>query len=443
MAEAFGIGAGAVGVLGLAIQITQIVVQFGLDWKHAPTDAKEFMVELKTLSTVLTGTTNMIINPDFVYACQTHDSLLKSELEADSVTSTQQMLEACRVELSGLLVRLQKIADGSRIGWERLKGAFLTKDTREAVENLHRQCQILNDMLSVDMAAVASATYKEVKEGRQEQQEWHQSEQDQEILRWLSKVDHDGQHNHIFLKREESTGQWLLDSAEFKKWIAQRGQIMFCPGIPGAGKSVMASIVVDHLFQQYRNRSDTGVAHVYFNFQRISEQEIESLLRSLLYQLLRKQTQVPESVRAMHKKYQNGPTRPSPAELSGELLALVAGYSHTFIILDALDECQKFACKVFLEEMFRPAFKSHINLFATSREDPEIEKQFKGSIMLPIRASKGDVERYLTAHLNQLPSFVLKNEQPPNQIAQNQPNDAVQTLPMAIVDTISDCVDGM
>ena len=43
MADPFSIGAGIVGVIGLTIQIAQVVVQFRLDWKDAPAEVKSFM----------------------------------------------------------------------------------------------------------------------------------------------------------------------------------------------------------------------------------------------------------------------------------------------------------------------------------------------------------------------------------------------------------------
>jgi hypothetical protein len=47
MADPFSIGGGIVSVIGLAIQVTQVVVQLGLDWKDAPADVKMFMAELQ------------------------------------------------------------------------------------------------------------------------------------------------------------------------------------------------------------------------------------------------------------------------------------------------------------------------------------------------------------------------------------------------------------
>lgn len=57
------------------------------------------------------------------------------------------------------------------MGWERMKGAFLAKKTREAVKNLHRQCQALNSMAAIDTVALAANTHHEVKEIRKEQQQ--------------------------------------------------------------------------------------------------------------------------------------------------------------------------------------------------------------------------------------------------------------------------------
>src|SRR3569833_2046112 len=177
MADPFGI----LGVIGVAAQIIQIGVQFGLDWKDAPDDAKNFMAELQALKTVLCETnTNIIINPDFVNAFRGRHSTLLSQLGAAAQdTDTQAMESACQIGLQDLLKDLKKRLQGHRLGWGRLKGAFQAKQTREALENLHRQCSALNSLVAVDAVALAASTYREVKEGREEQQR-------NTVLNWLT-----------------------------------------------------------------------------------------------------------------------------------------------------------------------------------------------------------------------------------------------------------------
>jgi hypothetical protein len=179
MSGPFSTGTGIVGVLSLVIQITQAVAQFGIDWKDAPDNIRGFIHELGTLKTVLSETnTNILLNEDFAEAFQNRPSLLLSQLGPNSpaTTDTKLMLEKCRKGLECLLETLRKRERGSKLGLERLKAAFLAKDTRESVESLCRQCQILNTMISVDGTALGVSTYKEVREARKEQQEWRQAE---------------------------------------------------------------------------------------------------------------------------------------------------------------------------------------------------------------------------------------------------------------------------
>lgn len=172
MADPFGI----IGVIGVASHIIQIGVQFGLDWKDAPTDTKSFMTELQALKTVLSETNaNVILNQDFVDAFHGRHSTLLSQLGTAQDTDTKRMVSACQVELGNVLQDLRKRAQGHRVGWERLKGAFHARKTKEAVENLHRQCSALNQLVAIDAVALAASTHRKVEAGRQEQLQIHNS----------------------------------------------------------------------------------------------------------------------------------------------------------------------------------------------------------------------------------------------------------------------------
>jgi hypothetical protein len=413
MADPFGIGTGVVGVISLTIQIAQLIVQFGLDWKDAPDEVKNFMAELQSLNSVLSGTTNMLLNPDFVNAFQTQPSLLQCQLGAGATTATgtKQMLATCKTELENLLAELEKRAKGHRVGWERFKGAFLAKQTREAVGNLHRQCQTLNSMVSIDATVLGATTYKEIKEVRKKLEEWYDCETDEQILRWLTSIDFATQQNDFISRRQEGTGRWLLDSDEFQKWVNQSGRTMFCPGIPGAGKTILASIVVDYLDNQYHGDPTTGIAYIYFDFRRQHEQKPEGVLSSVLKQLAQEQAPLHESIEALCWRHNCRQTRPSLSEVATALHSVVATYSRTFIIIDALDECQVSGegRRKFLSEISNLRRQTQANLFVTSRFIPEIENEFEGCGSVEIRASSDDVRRYLEGHISQLPSFVSRN----------------------------------
>jgi hypothetical protein len=114
---------------------------------------------------------------------------------------------------------------------------------------------------------------------------------------------------------------------------------------------------------------------------------------------------------SLYERHKGKRTHPSFDEISKALHSVVAGYSRTFIIIDALDECQvsEGGCKRLLSEMFNLQTKTGANLFATSRFIPEIIKEFEGRASLEIRACDEDVRRYLDGHMTQLPSFVTRS----------------------------------
>jgi hypothetical protein len=67
------------------------------------------------------------------------------------------------------------------------------------------------------------------------------------IFDWLTPIDYSPQQNDFINRRQAGTGQWLLDSAEFLGWTETSKQTLFCPGLPGAGKTILTSIVIEEL----------------------------------------------------------------------------------------------------------------------------------------------------------------------------------------------------
>lgn len=328
---------GIVGVIGVAGQITQAAVELGLDWIDAPADAKEFLTEMQTLKTILSEThTNIIINDDFKDAFHGRHSTLLTQLGPSAgSTDASAMVSICKQELDNLLNDLTKQAHGSKVGWERLKGAFLSKRRREAVENLQRQCGTLNRLLAVDAMALASHTHKEVTEARKEQRIWQTDRDSQAILDWITAADYSAQQSDFLQRRQMGTGQWLLDSTDYQQWVEAIQQTLFCPGIPGAGKTILTSIVVDDLHERFRDDHRVAVAFLYCNFQREDDQKVEDLLSSLLKQLSQHQSPLPECIRSLYDKHK-GRARPSLYELSRALQTVARLFSQVFIVVDPL-----------------------------------------------------------------------------------------------------------
>jgi len=231
------------------------------------------------------------------------------------------------------------------------------------------------------------------------------------IIEWLTPIDYSTQQNDFISRQQEGTGQWLLHSKQFQDWLNEGERTLFCPGIPGAGKTIITSIVVEHLNAKFQNDTSIGIAYLYCDFKRREERKPADLLSSLLKQLVQEQSPVPESVKSLYERHKDKGSRPSLEEILKSLHSIATDYSRVFILVDALDECQisHAVCRKFLSEVFNLQNKTGTNIFATSRFILEIVKEFEGSISLEIRARDEDVQRYLDAHMSELPLCVSRN----------------------------------
>ncbi|KAJ5622285.1 hypothetical protein N7528_005517 [Penicillium herquei] len=254
-----------------------------------------------------------------------------------------------------------------------------------------------------------------------------ENEEDLKIIEWITPIDFGPQQSDFLARRQPGTGQWLLDSTKFQTWKATRSQTIFCPGMPGAGKTIISSIVINNLDHAFQSDPTIGIAYIYCNFRQQGDQKINDLLASLLKQLTRKCQHFPDSVQALYKRHRSGATRPSTLELSNALQTIAGTFSRIFIIVDALDECQTSSRLQFLPELFHLQARCGANIMATSRVTPEITAQFKDSFLLEIRATDEDVRMYLDGHMSQLRPFVRDNSQ----------------LKEEIKNAISEAVDGM
>jgi Cdc6-like AAA superfamily ATPase len=192
-----------------------------------------------------------------------------------------------------------------------------------------------------------------------------------------------------------------LDSPEFQAWLQTDKQTLFCPGIPGAGKTILTAIVIEHLIYQYHNNPNIGIAYIYYNFRRREEQKLDNLLASLLKQLSEARTSLPTAVTELYERHKTKRTRPSTDELLKALQSVAMSFSRVFVLIDALDKCQAsngYRVRL-IEVVFSLQARCGVNLFMTSRFITEITDKFNKSCWLEIRASKEDMERYLEDYI--------------------------------------------
>ncbi|KAK2792389.1 hypothetical protein FQN52_003324 [Onygenales sp. PD_12] len=237
------------------------------------------------------------------------------------------------------------------------------------------------------------------------------SEHVSKVVLWLTPANLSAQQRHIIVSRQDGAGVWLVESREYKMWKKQKNTL-FCPGIPGAGKTMMSAIVVDELQQSLRHRDKTGIAYLFCTYKMQAELTAADFLASLLKQLVQQRQVVPKALGDLHQTHSRRDTRPSLKELSEALFSVIIEYSKVFIVIDALDECSNIERDrdCLLGVIFDLQRRTDLSFFATSRFVPDIEKIFHGrSTRIDIRAHDEDVRKYLKWHMSLLPLCVSKS----------------------------------
>lgn len=246
------------------------------------------------------------------------------------------------------------------------------------------------------------------------------------ITDWLSPTNFPARQKDIFEQGQDGTVQWFLESAEFEKWLRGVDKTLFCPGIPGAGKTMMAAVAVDHL--RTLSQTNIGIACVFCNYKAKFEHTLNSLLAALLKQLVKPRRDVAAPVEDFYKQFEREGTRPSSKDILRALSLVCSNYETVFIIIDALDECQgDDGCTELVKRLQQLQTHMDIRTLFTSRSIPAIMKQFEGVTQLEVRASKEDVLRYVDGQLPRLPKCIQKDK----------------TLQSEVVAEIVEAADGM
>ncbi|KAF1995032.1 hypothetical protein P154DRAFT_548731 [Amniculicola lignicola CBS 123094] len=224
------------------------------------------------------------------------------------------------------------------------------------------------------------------------------------VYGWLNAANVDNDQYHFFQLRAEhpGTGRWLLDHPSFKDdWFNPQypkvPPLLWLSGIPGAGKTVLASLVVEEA--QKLSPAPT-VAFFYCKHGNPERDNFLWMARSILAQLLK---QHPVMLEYFFQKCCGDP-KPilDSLVLVEELLAFAfENCSSAYVILDGLDECPRDERK-HIVKWFRKLVEDPVNepdrircLFI-SQDDGVARKDFGGlsNTKITTQDNRKDIEQY-------------------------------------------------
>ena len=319
-------------------------------------------------------------------------------------------------EIAAAIVRIERFKSwlGLALQKEELKLSYAIKADTAGIEPLKGDLQDIG--LRVETIIANDTTRKKQAKDALRQQ----------IMAWLSPLESQTSHATALLNHEEGTGQWFIESDQFQEWVEKPRATLYCPGIPGAGKTVMASLVVEHLRKLFP-RDDTAVLYVYCHHREQSSQSLESIISGLLKQLLQKKSEFPDNLEKAYLAHLEKGIRPSISELTSILMSMLKTMSRVFLVVDALDEYSQ--SESALERLLNhlEVLSKDTNLMLTSRFAKSLTERYANAITVEIQAKEADVRIYLRSQMPNLPRCVKQNP----------------GLQQSVEDTIASAVEGM
>ncbi|KAF2869928.1 hypothetical protein BDV95DRAFT_640573, partial [Massariosphaeria phaeospora] len=250
-------------------------------------------------------------------------------------------------------------------------------------------------------------------------------------MEWLSPVDYSSQQQDVIAKRQPGTGEWLLTSREFKEFVREPGKTMLCPGIPGAGKTVLAATIIDHLQTAFQGDQNIAVVYLYFNYQVQQEQSHKALLRCLIKQLIELQPRASAEVEKLMSCHKEKRTRPSLDEGSAAFSVAVRALTNIYLVMDALDEYHALDPSDlygWLNHIFTLQQASRFNILATSRPISEILAKFVSPIRKDIEAHEDGIESYIDTGKQRLLGGKLSSQSSLQELVKKQVLNATKGM---------------
>jgi len=161
----------------------------------------------------------------------------------------------------------------------------------------------------------------------------------------------------------------------------------------------LRSAVIDSLERRFY-KDNVGIAFLYCNYKERHTQTAQTLIGSLVQQLVQRYADIPGDLRDFyeaHARNRRLPTPPTLTECFRLLKSQLANCPSVFLVIDALDECEDETRRKLCAQLQNLPESTH--LLITSRHNPELEGQIEGSGRLEIRASDRDIEMYLEGRI--------------------------------------------
>lgn len=230
-------------------------------------------------------------------------------------------------------------------------------------------------------------------------------------MRWLSDVNPAQKHSQFRSIWQPGTGRWIFDEPQYRRWVESQNSALFIHGIPGAGKTILASTIIEEISAV----SPHGLAYFYVRYSDYSSQRPLNILGSLLSQLAMQNVEAMMDATRLYAKFASIFTLSiHPTEI--EFGATIQNISRRFpagatLIIDGLDECGTANDREKLVSTLatiNDQSAGSIRILVLGRAESDIREGLSNYSSISIAATSKDLQLFVAS---KIPTLKIKNNE--------------------------------
>ncbi|KAK0103136.1 hypothetical protein ONS96_005745 [Cadophora gregata f. sp. sojae] len=229
------------------------------------------------------------------------------------------------------------------------------------------------------------------------------SKEPKEILRWFGPVDPALKHKGFREAHQDGTGYWIFETPEYLRWTNARNSALWIHGVAGAGKTILASLVIETLSLS----KPSGLAYFYNLYNDPDSQNPVYILGSLVTQLCQQNAHAFRDAIEFYKSY-NTPgevlKKPTVIQLGILVQRLSLHFDVVSVVVDGLDEVGALPDRSELMHVISTLHQgtSNIRTIVFSRDKTDIAYHLSNFNQTFVEARPSDLRLYVAANIHKL-----------------------------------------
>lgn len=407
MADPLSVSASIAGLVHVAGAVFQRSFTYVKTVRSAPKEVSKLKSEIGGLYGVLTSLSLLIR--------QLEEEEFDPTIQADHLHSCYQTLE----KVQAMLDKYKSVSGQSQTleaVKAKLKWPFAVSDVEDLIHEIQRHKSTLslalaaegmsNVLLALSRQNTIQNSLDEIKVDLRQRREAETrtaiDKEQQKILDSIGPITPHKNHEMSLKLRHPATGLWFIESGIFERWLKEKNARLWIYGIPGAGKTVMCSSVIQAALRQ--TELDTIVTFFYCDYKNTETQNPSNILGALASQIARQNQQSLKQLKRFYQKHNPDDVSSvvyPPEDLRDLIVSMVLDCKCVMIVVDALDECDSQTWDVvdLLASLSVPRENCDVRTLFLSREEQEIRELLVDFVKVSIAAQSSDLKLYVAAEV--------------------------------------------